>query len=135
MGEKLQPKIVVIDDSESIRETLMLYLDSCGFMNYEIYESAEDFRNYCAVRKVDFLITDYVLPGENGYDLARVIKKRGHTFPILLLTLEHDISIFSDYVDFVASKPLSLDELDRIFAEALANWNDSHGENNEPAFH
>lgn len=81
--------ILIVDDSESIRELVSYVLNEAGYQVF-IGIDGEDAQKYLDGRKVDLIITDLNMPKVDGIELVK--KVRAHTeygfTPILLLTTE-----------------------------------------------
>ena len=88
-----RPLICVVDDDESVRESLPDLLGEFGFA-VETYASAEDFLASGCVADCSCLILDIAMPGMSGPDLQRELAQRGHTVPIVFLTAHADKSLF-----------------------------------------
>ena len=66
-----KPRIVVVDDDESIREALKGLLRSAGF-GAETYASAEEFLRSGGLEETECLILDVRMPGDGGRRVAAV---------------------------------------------------------------
>ena len=64
------PLISVVDDDDSIRESLRNLIRSVGFA-VNVFASAEEFLNSDHVHNTDCLILDVRMPGMDGLDLQR----------------------------------------------------------------
>ena len=84
--------IVVVDDDESVRESLPDLLRECGYA-VGSFASAEDFLASTAVERTDCLILDYAMPGMTGLELQRELTRRGNPVPIVFITGNEDDSI------------------------------------------
>jgi two-component system phosphate regulon response regulator OmpR len=78
------PHLLVVDDDRRIRALLSRYLSAEGY-RVSIAETAKEARAKLEGLKFDLLILDVMMPGENGFDLARAIRS-GSSVPILMLT-------------------------------------------------
>ena len=78
MGKR--PLVSVVDDSESVRESLPDLLQQSGFA-VQAFASAEAFLASAAVSETSCLILDVGLPGMSGPDLQQELKRRGLTHP------------------------------------------------------
>lgn len=82
-------KILIVDDDTNISELVSLYLNKEG---YETKEAAngqlalEIFDTY----KPDLVILDVMLPGIDGYDVCKEIRKYSST-PIIMLTAKGEV--------------------------------------------
>lgn len=82
-------KILVVDDSESIRAVSVFTLENAG---YEVIQAEDAFKGVEKLNEynIDFIITDYNMPGATGVDfikMARAISMYKFT-PIIVLTTE-----------------------------------------------
>jgi len=84
--------VAVVDDSESVRESLPDLLRQSGF-EVETFESAEGFLESETIRTMSCLILDVGLPGMSGPDLQLELTRLGHTIPIVFITAQGDGSL------------------------------------------
>lgn len=82
------PHILLVDDEPSIREPLTEYLESQGF-TVSGAESAAAARAILLARPIDLVVTDIMMPGEDGLSLTRHIRANG-VMPVILLTARAD---------------------------------------------
>jgi len=81
---EIEPHILVVDDDTRLRELLRKYLMENGFRVTTAYDAANARANLAGL-DFDLLVLDVMMPGENGLDLTRAIR-RDSRVPILLLT-------------------------------------------------
>ncbi len=81
--------ILVVDDSETVRQVLQMSLANAGFDVIEA-EDGVDALSKLSGAQVDMLITDLNMPNMDGLDLIKKIREEGsHRFaPIVMLTTE-----------------------------------------------
>ena len=79
------PVVLVVDDEKRIADTLALILDSKGYCAEAAYDGSTALAKCCA-RVPDLLISDVVMPGMNGIELAIKIKQRFPACRILLFS-------------------------------------------------
>ena len=84
--------VSVVDDSESVRESLPDLLLHSGF-DVQAFASAEAFLASEAVAATSCLILDFGLPGMSGPDLQHELKRRGQDIPIIFITAQGDKSL------------------------------------------
>ena len=77
--------VSVVDDDESVRESLPDLLREFGFAA-RAFSSAEEFLMSDCVRQTRCLILDMALPGMTGPDLQRELALRGQKIPIVFIT-------------------------------------------------
>jgi FixJ family two-component response regulator len=87
-----RPLVSVVDDSESVRESVPDLLQQLGF-DAQAFESAEAFLASDAVTATHCLILDVGLPGMSGPDLQQELKRLGHGIPIVFITAQGDASL------------------------------------------
>jgi FixJ family two-component response regulator len=79
------PLVVVVDDSESVRESLPVLLQQCGFGS-AAYASAEEFLSADVIAQTSCLILDIAMPGMSGIELQRELARRRQAIPIIFIT-------------------------------------------------
>jgi len=87
-----RPLVAVVDDNESVRESLPDLLQDSGF-DVESFASAEAFLESESVGKTSCLILDVGLPGMSGPDLQLELTRRGVLIPIVFITAQGDKSL------------------------------------------
>ena len=106
--------IVVIEDDPAIRRGLA---DTLRSESYDVVTSAtgEDGYQLVQERQPDLVILDLRLPGVNGYEVCRRIRRHGLMTPILMLSVDgHERSRvrgFEAGADDYVTKPFSVREL------------------------
>lgn len=85
----MSKKIVVIDDSKSIRELVGMTLENAGF-EVDIAMDGQDSLRFFDGREVSLVITDLNMPNMDGVTLIKEVRKMNDysTVPILMLTTE-----------------------------------------------
>jgi FixJ family two-component response regulator len=81
--------VAVVDDDESVRESLVALLREVGF-TARAFASAEEFLASGCVGEAHCLILDIAMPGMSGQDLQRELKRRRQTVPIVFITAHGD---------------------------------------------
>lgn len=77
--------VSVVDDDESVRESLPDLLRELGFA-VQPFKSGEEFLASEYVRQTKCLILDIVMPGMSGFDVQRELKNRKQQIPIVFIT-------------------------------------------------
>jgi FixJ family two-component response regulator len=77
--------VAVVDDDESVRESLPDLLRELGFA-VQAFSSAEEFLASDRVGQTQCLILDIAMPGMSGPDLQRELAHRGQHIPIVFIT-------------------------------------------------
>jgi FixJ family two-component response regulator len=77
--------VAVVDDDESIRESLRGLIRSVG-LAVTVFASAEEFLRSEERGKTDCLILDVRMPGMNGLELQHQLAASEHDIPIIFIT-------------------------------------------------
>jgi FixJ family two-component response regulator len=81
-----KPSLVsIVDDDESVRESLPDLLREFGFL-VQAFSSAEEFLASNYLRQTNCLILDIAMPGMSGPDLQRELMRRRTEIPIIFMT-------------------------------------------------
>lgn len=80
-----RPLVSVVDDDESVRESLPDLLKEFGF-SARAFSSAKEFLTSDCVDQTRCLILDVFMPGMTGPDLQRELKLRQQHIPIVFMT-------------------------------------------------
>ena len=81
--------VSVVDDDESVRESLPDLLKEFGF-EPRAFSSAEEFLSSDSVNRTACLILDIAMPNMTGFDLQRELQFRGQRIPIIFITAQTD---------------------------------------------
>ena len=84
-----RPLLSVVDDDESVRESLPDLLREFGFAA-QAFSSGQDFLSSEYVEETRCLILDIAMPGMTGLDLQQELKRRGQKIPIVFITGQKD---------------------------------------------
>jgi len=87
--EKIKYHILVVDDDDRIRELVKEYLNENDFI-ISTGNSAEEAKIKLGYFKFDLIVLDVMMPGQNGFELTKEIKKKSNV-PIILLTAKGEV--------------------------------------------
>ena len=81
--------ILVVDDEEDLRLLLRSNLEKEKF---KVLEASDGIQALEKIQKfdIDCIVLDIMMPGKDGYEVCREIRKNGHTMPIIFLTAKDD---------------------------------------------
>jgi len=117
-----RPLVSVVDDDESVRESLPDLLQEFGFA-VAAFASAEEFLASGRVADTRCLILDVAMPGMSGPDLQRELLQRRQQVPIVFITAHADQSVFPRHIEQGAvaclRKPFSDTQLREVLDAAL----------------
>jgi FixJ family two-component response regulator len=84
--------VAVVDDDESVRESLPDLLRELGFA-VQAFSSAKEFLASDCIGHTRCLILDIAMPGTTGPDLRRELRLRCQEIPIVFITAHGDESV------------------------------------------
>ena len=107
-------KILIVEDERVLADSLKALLEQKGFQVEAVYDG-ESGEEYAQLGVYDLLILDVMMPGLDGYELARRVRARRCGVPILMLTarsaLEDRIQGLNAGADYYLTKPFDSREL------------------------
>ncbi|MCI4445050.1 MAG: response regulator transcription factor [Candidatus Aminicenantes bacterium] len=109
--------IAVLDDEEDILKLLQNYLSKAGF-SVKTFASPEAFLRYLDPHQPDLILLDLMLPGSDGLEICRYLKKLPEkaSIPIIMLTARSQeadrVTGLELGADDYLTKPFSLRELE-----------------------
>jgi FixJ family two-component response regulator len=112
--------VSVVDDDESVRESLPDLLKQFGFAA-RTFASAEAFLASGTLGETSCLILDVAMPGMAGPDLQQELKRRRQEIPIVFITGQGDETIRHDVLADGAVACLSKPFSDTALLDALTD--------------
>ena len=114
--------ILVIDDDESIVETLDLYLTEEGYSVRTALTGTDGLNKYVE-KPSDVVILDIRLPDVDGFAVLEDLKEENENVKVIMITAFHDMettihAMKSGAFDYI-HKPVNVDELDLAIRKAL----------------
>lgn len=107
-------KILLIEDEKLLADALTELLTSKGFQVEAVYDG-ESGAEYALLGIYDLLILDVMMPGLNGYQVARQVRANRCAVPILMLTAKSGVSDriegLNAGADYYLTKPFDTREL------------------------
>jgi two-component system, OmpR family, response regulator MprA len=108
-------KILVVDDERAVREALRRALELQGYEVDLASDGAEALARLAANGQVDAVVLDILMPGIDGLEVCRQIRRRGSAVPVLMLTARDAVGDRVEGLDAGADdylvKPFALEEL------------------------
>ena len=121
----MNKRILVIDDDESIRKSFILALEDTDYQ-VDIAESGEKGIEMEHKDKYDLIFLDLKMPGLNGVETLRELRKMDMDVPVYIVTAFHKEffeglkSAGEDGIDFeVVKKPIGGDDIVLVAKSAL----------------
>lgn len=107
-------KILLIEDEKLLADSLKTLLTAKGFQVEAVYDG-ETGAEYAELGIYDLLILDVMMPGLDGYQVARRVRAKRCAVPILMLTAKSDlmdrIEGLNAGADYYLTKPFDTREL------------------------
>ncbi|MCC8140132.1 MAG: response regulator transcription factor [Lachnospiraceae bacterium] len=107
-------RILIIEDEKLLSDSIRTLLTAQGYEVEAVYDGAEGLE-YAKMDIYDLLILDVMLPGLNGYEVARLLREARNTTPILMLTarsqLKDRVEGLDAGADYYLTKPFDKREL------------------------
>jgi len=109
-----RPRVLVVEDSRSVRIALLDALTAAGFEAIGLGDATEAL-DALARRRFDVVLADYQLPGMSGLELLAALRGTDADFPLILYSALMTPELARQAKDFgvtaVLEKPVSLDRL------------------------
>ncbi|MDD6200946.1 MAG: response regulator transcription factor [Firmicutes bacterium] len=107
-------RILLIEDEKMLADSLSTLLTKKGF-TVEAVCDGETGAEYALMGIYDLLILDVMMPGLNGYQVAREVRRKRCAVPILMLTAKSDVAAriegLNAGADYYLTKPFDSQEL------------------------
>ena len=87
--------VSVVDDDESVRESLPDLLRSFGF-DAEPFESGDAFLASDKLHETDCVVLDVGMPGLSGPEVQKELSRRGFVAPVIFITARPDGAVRSE---------------------------------------
>ena len=106
--------ILVVDDDEKLNRALCTYLRANGYEAKGVL-SASDAYDEMYSQLYDFIISDIMMPGIDGFEFAKTVRELNKNIPLLFMSARDDLAAkregFQIGIDDYIVKPFELDEL------------------------
>jgi two-component system, OmpR family, response regulator MprA len=108
-------KILVVDDERAVRESLRRALELEGYEVQLAADGAEAIEQLGSNGQADAVVLDVLMPGIDGLEVCRYLRRAGNTTPVLMLTARDAVGDRVAGLDAGADdylvKPFALEEL------------------------
>jgi FixJ family two-component response regulator len=116
--------VAVIDDDESVRESVVGLIESVGYC-VTFFRSAEEFLGSEEMNTVACMIVDIRLPGISGLELLSHMRKHRRSIPAVCITAHADVNVRTQAIEAGSIaflyKPFQADVLLDAVRAALAS--------------
>ena len=108
-------KILVVDDERAVRDSLRRALELEGYSVELASDGEEALDRLSANGEPDAMILDVLMPGMDGLEVCRRVRREGNRIPVLMLTarteVENRVAGLDAGADDYVAKPFALEEL------------------------
>lgn len=106
--------ILVVDDSDSIRKLISMYLKRDGYHVFAASDGLEAL-DLLGQEHIDLIILDIMMPNMDGYTLTKELRTANYSLPILMITAKETYADkkqgFAVGTDDYMVKPIDFDEM------------------------
>lgn len=119
-------KVLVVEDEELIRTMMQINLER---QNFEVRscESAETMMEILKKESFDLILLDIILPGMNGDEALKEIRKKDIQTPVIMVTVKNSVdskvTSFEHGADDYISKPFDIQELQARAKAVIRRYN------------
>jgi two-component system, OmpR family, response regulator len=107
-------RILVVEDERKIATFVQRGLKECGFA-VDVVSNGDEALHLILHHYFDAVLLDIMLPGRDGLSILRLVRERGNSVPVLILTARGQIAEKVEGLNLGAddylAKPFSIDEL------------------------
>lgn len=133
-GRQILIRVLVVDDDEKLGRFICMLLKQMGYESL-LCQRVDEAKRLLAQGEWHLIVTDIVLPGENGFDLLQWVKQLHQDLPVIAMTA-HSTEAVNHRIKkmgFVAAlhKPFSIEQFQRavqqtglpiVSSEAMENF-------------
>jgi two-component system response regulator MprA len=124
-------KILVVDDERAVRESLRRALELEGYEIELAADGREALERLETESQPDVLVLDVLMPGVDGLEVCRRLRRAGSRLPVLMLTardaVENRVAGLDAGADDYVTKPFALEELLARIRALLRRTTDADG--------
>ena len=125
-------KILVVDDERAVRESLRRALELEGYQIELAADGHEALYRLESESHPDAVVLDVLMPGVDGLEVCRTLRRSGNRVPVLMLTartqVEDRVEGLDAGADDYVTKPFALEELLARLRALLRRTADGSGE-------
>lgn len=108
-------QVLAVEDDQELNRTVCAYLNQNGYQALGCLNANEAYDAMYGGTLFDFIISDIMMPGVDGFAFAKKVRELNQEIPILFMTARDDFASkqrgFQAGIDDYMVKPIDLDEL------------------------
>ncbi len=118
-------RILIVDDSSTMRKIVLRTLRQAGYESAEVLEAGDGVAGLGVLDggSVDLIFSDVNMPNMNGLDFVAEVRKRGTSPPIVMVTTEGGQDSIAEAMQRGANgyvvKPFTPDKLGEVLSSVL----------------
>jgi DNA-binding response OmpR family regulator len=96
MAEKPVARVLLVEDNPEFANLVHLFLHRYEEVDFQVVwksTGADALRELDANPGYDIILMDHFLPGQNGLEITKILKRRGITVPVVFLTVNKDFDL------------------------------------------
>ena len=117
--------VFIVDDEQSISKLLSYWVKDKWKYEVEIFSNGEDMLKKLNMRP-DIILLDIMLPGLNGIETLKLIKKYDENLPVIMLSAQGSIEVAVESLRFGAfdyfQKPIDMQKLEPALKNAIKSY-------------
>ncbi len=106
--------LLIVEDDTDLNKTVCEYLKTKGYETFGCL-NAQDAYDEMYGKSFDLIISDIMMPGIDGFEFAKTVRRLNENIPILFMTAREDFEAkqkgFMAGIDDYMVKPINLEEL------------------------
>ncbi|MBM7552096.1 response regulator [Thalassobacillus pellis] len=120
-------KILIVEDDPMVASLNQRYAEKMeGFTITGIAANTEEALQYLAETKIDLILLDVYMPGQNGIDFLNIVRKENEDVDVILITAASDIhqiqqTLRLGAVDYLI-KPFEFDRFEKALSQYRAHY-------------
>lgn len=120
--EERGPRVLVVDDEDKVGRFICMLLKRNGYETYSC-RSAAEARTQIVDKNWDLVLTDIVMPKENGFELVRWLGEHYPKLPVIVMTAHSTDAVENQSIKLgvaaILHKPFTIDGLRQTVAETI----------------
>lgn len=116
-------KILVVDDSSTMRESIRIILTTGGYKVETAVDGQDGLDKFLNDKEFSLILSDINMPNMNGLDFLKNLRKVSKEIPVIILTTETDKEKIEEAKSYKASawivKPFQPNDLKEVVAKIL----------------